>query len=159
MRTAEALAVWAQRNDPDFWPPVRATLEQGLFSAWKYFEHVWTVTPTGPTLAQMQDDKEAWASQLETAAEEAIAAADSALSLLFSTGGTTWRSSRSPSRTDVAEVESARPYVVTDVATGLSAGLENGRRALFRLSPPRCRRLPTRSFLRGRDPPFPPAVP
>ncbi len=79
MRTAEALAVWAQRHDPNFWAPVRADLEQGLFSAWKYFEHGWGVAGGGPTLAQMQDDKEEWASDLETAVDQAIGAADTAL--------------------------------------------------------------------------------
>jgi alpha-mannosidase len=124
MRTAEALAVWAQRHDPDFWPPVRASLEQGLFSAWKYFEHGWNVSGDGPTLAQMQDDKETWTSELEIAVDEAIGAADTALSVLFSTPEEDRLAVFNPlafARTDVAEVEvgGPGPYVVTDLVTGL----------------------------------------
>ncbi|HQP44851.1 MAG TPA: glycosyl hydrolase-related protein [Thermoanaerobaculales bacterium] len=124
MRTAEALAVWAQRHDPNFWTPVRARLEQGLFSAWKYFEHNWDVTAGGPSLAQMQDDKEAWASAFETAVDQSINAADTAISALFSTPSEDRVAVFNPlgfARTDIAEVAvpSPGPYVVTDVATGL----------------------------------------
>jgi alpha-mannosidase len=124
LRTAETLAVWAQRHDPDFWPPVRAGLEQGLFSAWKYFEHGWAVAGGGPSLQQMQDDKEEWASDLETAVDQAIGAADTALAMLFSTPGEDRLAVFNPlafARTDVAEVEVEVPftYVVTDLATGL----------------------------------------
>ena len=58
LRTAEALAVWAELHQPGFWAPVRDVLESGLISTWKYFEHGWAVTGSGPTLAQMQADKE-----------------------------------------------------------------------------------------------------
>ncbi|PWB78379.1 MAG: hypothetical protein C3F15_01915 [Holophagae bacterium] len=124
MRTAEALAVWAQRHDPDFWPPVRAGLEQGLFSAWKYFEHGWSVAGSGPSLQQMQDDKEEWASDVVNAVDDAVEAADAAVSTLFSTPSEDRLAVFNPlgfTRTDVAEVEVADPgpYIVTDVVTGL----------------------------------------
>ena len=103
---------------------MRDALESGLISAWKYFEHGWDVTGGGPSLAQMQADKESWAQDIESAVDNAIIAADSALSDLFTTPDEDRVAVFNPlafSRTDVAEIVApgAGPFVVTDIATGL----------------------------------------
>jgi len=124
MRTAEALAVWAELNQPGFWAPVRDSLEAGLVSVWKYFEHGWAVTGAGPTLAQMQADKEGWTQDIENAVDSAIVAADSTLAGLFTTPDEDRVAVFNPlafARTDVAEIVApgAGPFVVTDIASGL----------------------------------------
>lgn len=123
LRTAEALAAWAQRSDGAFWAPVRATLEAGLFAAWKYFEHGWAVFPGGPTLGQMQADKEAWAADLEDAVASAIGAAETSVAGLFWTPNEDRLAVFNPLgfvRTDVADapVAGPGPYVVRDLASG-----------------------------------------
>jgi len=124
LRTAEALAAWAELHQPGFWAPVRDTLESGLISAWKYFEHGWAVAGGGPTLAQMQADKETWAQDVESAVDNAIVTADSTLSGLFTTPDEDRVAVFNPlafTRTGFAEIEApgAGPFVVTDVVTGL----------------------------------------
>ena len=124
LRTAEALAVFAELHAPGFWPPVRDSLELGLVSAWKYFEHSWNVIGDGPTLPQMKADKEAWAQGVESAVSGAIDSADSTVAGLFDTPNqdrVAVFNTLGFDRTDVAEIEVAGPgpYVVFDVATGL----------------------------------------
>jgi alpha-mannosidase len=124
MRTAEALAVWAELHATGFWPPVRDSLEQGLVSVWKYFEHGWDVAGGGPTLAQMQADKDGWARDIEDAVDDAITTAERTVSRLFTTPDQDRVAVFNPlgfNRTDVAEVEitGSGPYIVTDIATGL----------------------------------------
>jgi alpha-mannosidase len=124
LRTAEALAVWAQRYDPSFWGPVRSSLESGFFSLWKYFEHGWDVAGGGPTLAQMQVDKETWTQDFENAVAGALESAESAVAGSFTTPDEDLVAVFNPlgfERTDFAQIEVAGPgpYVVTDVASGL----------------------------------------
>jgi len=122
IRTAEALAAWVHRYDPEFWSSVRETLEHGLFSAWKYFEHGWDVTAGGPSLQQMQADKELWTQDIEGAVTSAVASAEQRLAALFNTPDQQRLAVFNPlgfPRTDVAELPVADngPYVVHDVAT------------------------------------------
>jgi alpha-mannosidase len=124
LRTAEALAVTAELHDPGTWPPVRGSLESGLISVWKFFEHSWNVTGGGPTLAQMKADKEAWAQDIENAVSGAIAGADATIVVLFDTPNEDRVAVFNPlgfTRTDVAKIEvtGPGPYVVLDVASGL----------------------------------------
>ncbi len=124
MHTAEPLATWAQRYDPGFWPPVRESLDLGLVAAWKYFEHGWSVADTGPTLAEMVDDKKGWVDDLEGAVDGAVSAADDTISTLFATPAEDRVAVFNPlgfERTDVAEIEvgGPGPYTVTDVSTDL----------------------------------------
>jgi alpha-mannosidase len=123
LRTAEAMAVWAQLHQPGFWPPVRDDLELGLASVWKYFEHGWHVTGGGPSLSEMQADKERWARDIESAVEGAIDAADAVVASLFSTPDEDRIAVFNPlafPRTDFADVVAPGPgpFVVTDVTTG-----------------------------------------
>ena len=125
LRTAEALAVWAELHSPGFWSPVRDSLEAGLISVWKYFEHGWDVTGGGPILSQMQADKESWTQDIENAVDGAIAAAETTVSPVCSRHPTRigWRSStRSASSAPMwprSRCTGPGPYVVTDVQTGL----------------------------------------
>ncbi len=124
LRTAEALAVWAELHQPGFWAPVRDALESGMISVWKYFEHGWAVTGGGPSLAQMQADKESWAQDIESAVDNAIGNADSTLSDLFTTPDEDRVAVFNPlayTRTDFADIVApgTGPFVVTDVDTGL----------------------------------------
>jgi alpha-mannosidase len=124
MRTAEALAVWAELHSPGYWSGVRDSLEDGLISVWKYFEHGWNVTGGGPSLSQMQADKEAWTQDIEGAVEGAVGSAEALISGLFTTPDEDRVAVFNPlgfERSDVAEVEVAGPgpYVVTDVETGV----------------------------------------
>jgi alpha-mannosidase len=124
MRTAETLAVWAELHQPGFWGPVRDTLESGLMSVWKYFEHGWDVTAGGPSLTQMQADKESWAQDIENAVDGAITEAEITIPGIFTTPNEDRLAVFNPlafSRTDYAEIEApgAGPFIVTDVATGL----------------------------------------
>jgi len=124
LRTAEALAVWAELHQPGFWTPVRDALEAGLISTWKYFEHGWAVVGGGPSLAQMQADKESWAQDIENAVDNAIVTADSTLSGLFTTPNEDRMVVFNPlafTRTDFAKIVApgAGPFVVTDIGTGL----------------------------------------
>jgi alpha-mannosidase len=126
MRTAEALAVWAELHSTGFWPPVRASLERGMVSAWKYFEHGWHVTDGGPSLAQMEADKESWAQHIEDAVDGAITAAEATISRLFTTPDEdrfAVFNTLSFNRTDVAEIEvtGPGPFIVTDIRTGFEA--------------------------------------
>jgi len=121
LRAAEALAVFAQLHDPDYWPPVRQRIENGLMSVWKYFEHGWNVTTGGPTLAQMQLDKETWTADIEHAVDEAIAAAEATLATRFTTPDEDRIAVFNPlgfARTDVVDLEGIAGRRVVDVATG-----------------------------------------
>jgi alpha-mannosidase len=123
LRTAELLAAWAERENTGFWPPVRDSLEQGLVSAWKYFEHGWNVAGGGPTLSQMQADKETWTREIEDAVDQAIADAETVLAARFDTPDEDRVVVFNPlgfERTDVAEIPAPGPgpFVVVDVATG-----------------------------------------
>lgn len=76
----------------------------------------------GPTLQQMQADKESWTQDVEDAVNDAIASAEQELASLFATPDehrlAVFNPVGSP-RTDVAEfhVENDGPYIVRDVAT------------------------------------------
>jgi alpha-mannosidase len=123
LRTAELLAAWAERESPGFWPPVRDSLEQGLVSAWKYFEHGWNVAGGGPSLSQMQADKETWTQEIEGAVDQAIADAEAVIVARFDTPNEDRVVVFNPlgfERTDVAEIPAPGPgpFVVVDVATG-----------------------------------------
>jgi alpha-mannosidase len=124
MRTAEALAAWAELFQPGFWAPVRDGLETGLVSVWKYFEHGWDVTTGGPSLAQMQTDKEQWTQDIENAVESAVEAADQVVATLFAVPDEDRVAVFNPlgfTRNGVADLAApgAGPFVVTDIATGL----------------------------------------
>ncbi len=124
LRTAEALAVFAELHEPGTWPPVRDSLESGLMSVWKFFEHSWNVTGGGPTLAQMKADKEAWAQDIEVAVAGAVTSAETTIAALFDTPDEDRVAVFNPlgfTRTDIAAVDVAGPgpYVVSDVASGL----------------------------------------
>jgi alpha-mannosidase len=121
LRTAELLAVHAQLQDPAFWAPVRRDIEDGLTSVWKYFEHGWTVIGGGPTLQQMQADKEAWASDIETAVESAISRAEEVIANQFATPAEDRVAVFNPLgfvRTDVVDLSGVGGHRVVDVATG-----------------------------------------
>ncbi len=123
LRSAEALSAWVQRYDHQFWGPVRDSIELGLFSVWKYFEHGWAVTGSGPSLSQMQADKETWTSHMESVVDGALTAAESRLVALFDTPNVDRIAVFNPlgyERTDFADVEvsGSGPFVVFDVATG-----------------------------------------
>jgi alpha-mannosidase len=123
LRTAEALAVFAQWSTAGFWPPVQASLETALTSTWKFFEHGWNVTGGGPTLAQMAADKETWTLDIESAVDNALTSAETAFAALFSTPDEDRVAVFNPlafARTDVVDLAVANtgPWVVTDVATG-----------------------------------------
>ena len=124
MRTAEALAVWAEHHEPGFWPPVRDDLELGMMSVWKFFEHGWAVTGGGPSLAQMQADKEQWTSDIENAVEGAVVTAEAVVAGLFTTPNEDRVAVFNPlgfERTGIADVAAPGPgpFIVSDVATGL----------------------------------------
>jgi alpha-mannosidase len=123
LRTAEVLAAWVHSYDVTFWPPVRDDIETGLVSVWKYFEHGWDVTAGGPTLEQMQADKEKWTRNMEKAVVGAIADAESRLQTLFDTPNQDRLAVFNPlafERSDFAEllIGGNGPYRVVDIATG-----------------------------------------
>jgi alpha-mannosidase len=124
LRTAEALAVFAHWARPGFWAPVQASLELGLTSTWKYFEHGWGgAPPAGPTSERVAADKETWTRDVEGAVARATAAGAEAFAALFATPDEDRVAVLNPlafERTDVVDhaVAGPGPYVVTDVATG-----------------------------------------
>ncbi len=123
LRTAEVLAAWIHSYDDTFWPPVRTDIETGLVSLWKYFEHGWDVTAGGPSLEQMQADKEKWTRNMENAVVGAIADAESRLRTLFDTPNQDRLAVFNPlafERSDFAEllIGGNGPYRVVDIATG-----------------------------------------
>jgi alpha-mannosidase len=124
LRTAELLAAWVHLFDDTFWPPVRDDIEVGLMSTWKYFEHGWDVTGGGPSLEQMQADKEQWTQDIENAVIGAIADAESRLENQFQNSSNKTRMAVfNPlgfNRTDFAEFQIAGggPYRVKDQASG-----------------------------------------
>ena len=127
LRTVEAVAAFAQRDDPSVWPPLQALLESALTSTWKYFEHSWSVCCGGPTIAELAAEKEQWTRDVESAVASAQASAAAAVAARFATpAGESRVAVFNPlgfARTDLVDlpVASAGPYVVTDVATGLQA--------------------------------------
>ena len=123
LRTAELLAAWVHSYDDTFWPPVRNDIEEGLVSLWKYFEHGWDVTAGGPSLEQMQADKEKWTRNFENAVVGAITDAESRLKTLFDTNSQDRLAVFNPlgfDRTDFADLQVSNngPFRVVDLASG-----------------------------------------
>ncbi len=122
IRTAEALAAWVHRYDTRYWPAIRDTLEEGLFSAWKYFEHGWAVTGGDRPCNRCKPTKRAGPRTSKMRSTTRLPRPNRSLPLclppLTNIGLAVFNPVGSP-RTDVAEfhVENDGPYIVRDVAT------------------------------------------